>query len=138
MVFTDSAPPSGDELEARMASWPVPSLVQNVEGTWLGDANKSYFSKMVDAYLYLGPADLMLAEPRPAEIFLNADYMTELRRRATIIGDERVTDQTNPARFSDRDFSPFLYPYAFRKLSQSPRDPSQSAVPSQKGLTRKS
>jgi hypothetical protein len=110
MVFDNSTPPPVDsELEARMASWPVPSLVQNIKGTWLGDVDKYYFSKMVDAYLYLGPVDFILAEPRPAEIFLNKDYMAELRRRAAIIGDKFVTAQTDPDQISDKHFSPFLY-----------------------------
>jgi hypothetical protein len=64
---------------------------------------------MTDAYLYLGPADSILAEPRPAEIFLNKDYMTELRRRADIIGDRFLTDQADPNKISDQNFSPFLY-----------------------------
>ena len=63
---------------------------------------------MVDAYLYLGSADLILAEPRPAEIFLDKAYMSELRRRAEIIGDRFQTDQTEPAQISD-SFNPFLY-----------------------------
>jgi hypothetical protein len=110
MVFDNSTPlPANDELEARMASWPVPSLVQNIKGTWLGDVDKYYFSKMVDAYLYLGPGDLILAEPRPAEIFLNKDYMAELRRRAAIIGNQFITAQTDPDRISDKHFSPFLF-----------------------------
>ena len=110
MVFDNStAPPAGNELERRMASWPVPSLVQNIKSTWLEDMDKYYFSQMVDAYLYLGPADLILAEPRPAEIFLNEDYMAELRRRAAIIGNPFLTSQTDADRISDRHFSPFLY-----------------------------
>jgi hypothetical protein len=109
LVFTDSAPPANDEWETRMASWPFPSLVQHIQGTWLGDVDKTYFSEMVDAYLYLGPGDLMLAEPRPAEIFSNKEYMTELHRRAAIIGDELTTWQVDPARLSDEHFSPFLY-----------------------------
>jgi hypothetical protein len=109
MVFTDSTPPADDQLEVRMASWPVPSLVQNLKGTWLGNADKTYFSEMVDAYLYLGPSSLMLIEPRPAEIFYNKAYMEELRRRAEIIGNAFVTDQMNPDNLSDQYFSPFLY-----------------------------
>jgi hypothetical protein len=73
------------------------------------DINKYFFSDMVDAYLYLGPADLLLSEPRPAEIFLNKDYMVELRRRAAIIGDRFLTSQTDPEQISDKYFSPFLY-----------------------------
>jgi hypothetical protein len=109
MVFTDSPPPDGDELERRMASWPAPSLVQNIKGTWLWDVNKTFFSKMVDAYLYLGPSSLMLGEPRPAEMFSNKSYMDELRRRAEIIGNRFITDQTNPDNLSDVNFSPFLF-----------------------------
>jgi len=75
-----------------MASWPIPSLVQDMSSTWLdvldethtsggvsvtitvgkdgkrvetrtgpGDVTKE-FSKMVDAYLHLGPRDLLLGE----------------------------------------------------------------------------
>jgi hypothetical protein len=69
---------------------------------------KYYFSQMADAYLYLGPVEFMLAEPRPAEIFLDKDYMDELRRRADIIGDRYLTDQTKPPE-PGRHFSPFLY-----------------------------
>jgi uncharacterized iron-regulated protein len=105
---TDFAKYNGRELEARMASWPVPSLVQDIQGTWLGEVNKTYFSDMVDAYLYLGPGDLLLAEPRPAEILANKPYMAELRRRAAIIGVEELKDLVNPDTLSDKDFSPFL------------------------------
>jgi hypothetical protein len=95
-----------DEMIARTASWPVPSLVQNIKDTWLADVEKYYFSQMADAYLYLGPVELMLAEPRPAEIFLDKDYMEELRRRADIIGDKFLTNQTKPPVLN---VSPFLY-----------------------------
>ena len=97
-----------DEMKTRMASWPVPSLVQNIKDTWLVDVDNYYFSQMVDAYLYLGPVELMLAEPRPAEIFLDKDYMDELRRRADIVGDRFLTDQTKPPE-PGRHFCPFLY-----------------------------
>lgn len=99
LVFVNSAEVAkyhSSEVEARMASWPVPSLVQNLDGTWLGDVDKTYFSKMVDAYLYLGPSELLLVEPRSAEIFSNKTYMAELKRRALIIGDEMTSDQANP------------------------------------------
>jgi hypothetical protein len=112
MVFydsTDLAKYNKDELEARMASWAVPSLVQDIEGTWLADVDGTYFSKMVDAYLYLGPSELLLVEPRPAEIFSNKGYMAELQRRAAIIGDEMTADQANPSKLSDQSFTPFLY-----------------------------
>jgi hypothetical protein len=110
MVFDRwTAPPDPAELQARMAPWPAPSLIQHVEGTWLMDINKNFFSRMVDAYLYLGPSDLLLAEPKPAEIFLNEQYMAELRRRAEIIGNPLVTSQTSPDQPPDDQFSPFLF-----------------------------
>jgi hypothetical protein len=71
------------------------------------------FSKMVDAYLYLGPRDLLLKEPRLAEVFLNKDYMGEMRRRSAIMGGIPVTDQANPDKVSDADYDPFLYDPAF-------------------------
>jgi hypothetical protein len=79
VVFTDPAVPADDGWQERMASWPFPALVQDIQGTWLGNVSKDYFSKMVDAYLYLGPGDLMLVEPRSAEVFSNKEYMAELR-----------------------------------------------------------
>jgi len=144
-----------DEFESRMASWPVPSLVQGMAGTWLADLlNKTYssgavvvredtggsssqsqegvikrFSTMVDAYLYLGPRDLLLKEPRPAEVFLNKEYMAEMQRRAAIMGGGPVTDQANPEKVSDRDYNPFLYdPEEYRRMMQS-LDASPQVLP---------
>jgi hypothetical protein len=114
LVFFDSADLAkynGDDLESRMASWPVPSLVQNIKGTWLADVDRPYFSQTVDAYLYLGPSALLLAEPREAEIFSNKDYMAELQRRSRIIGDELITV---PNEISDQNFSPFLFNFYAR------------------------
>src|SRR6202040_3603417 len=85
-----------DELEARMSSWPVPSLVQQLRGTWLADLGLNYFSTMADAYLYLGPRDLLLREPKPAEIVLDNDYMAELQRRAAIWKASPTKGQANP------------------------------------------
>jgi hypothetical protein len=145
-----------DQFEARMASWPVPSLVQEVKGTWLADlldmtfstGNVIFgvadggklpggpakpkgtfseplpeadfkFSKMVDAYLYFGPRDLLLNEATPSEIVLDKDYMAELQRRAAIVGEGPIADQTNPKNISDRDSNPFFYdPGELRKLMQ--------------------
>jgi hypothetical protein len=123
-----------DEFEARMASWPVPSLVQQMKGTWLADLlDMTYsagavhikfiqgpggkqaqivpivlkgFSNIVDAYLYLGPRDLQLSEPWPAEISLDKDYIAELQRRATLMGEE-------PIAILKGDFNPFLYDSEF-------------------------
>jgi hypothetical protein len=124
-------PPVIEEMIYRMASWPAPSLVQNLKGTWLAGVDKYYFSEMVDAYLYLGSSDLILAEPRQAEIFLNREYMGELRRRAEIIGDKFLTNQADPDQVSDENFSPFLYG-TLRNGPQSPavilERPSTSAL----------
>jgi hypothetical protein len=144
------------EFEARMASWPVPSLVQEMKGTWLGDlldmtyssgkvtfgvsdggklpagpaaakgtfsevpaGAEGKFSEMADAYLYLGPRDLLLNEPTPAQIFLDKDYTTELQRRKAIMGGDPITDVANPEKVSDRDSNPFFYdPNELQKLIQ--------------------
>lgn len=85
-----------DRLEARMASWPVPSLVP-FEGTWLGDLDATHFPDTedvppgqfgypgVDAYLYLGRRDVLRAEPVSRAV-LDADYLAELDRRADLLG----------------------------------------------------
>jgi len=81
------------ELERRIAGWPVPSLVA-LRGTWLDDLPWAYYfpderrgtpiSAAVDAYLYLGPRDLLLNDPIPARVVLDTAYMAELARRARI------------------------------------------------------
>ena len=73
---------------------------------------------MVDPYLYLGPSNLLLVEPGPAEIFLNKDYMKELKRRAALMGGGPWADQGNPDNISDRDSNPFLSD-AFKTLFHS-------------------
>ena len=92
------------------ASWPSPSIALT-KGTWLGalllsdifpppimvDRNckvqiafppklQKPMEAFVDAFLYLGPQELRLNEPMPADIALDADYMTELQRRESLIG----------------------------------------------------
>jgi hypothetical protein len=121
-----------DEFEARMVSWPIPTLVKTIRGTWLADLlDMTYspgviqerlihgpsgdqrrvvpvvfkgFSKRVDAYLYLGPRDLQLMEPRPAEISDDKDYIAELEKRAKLLGDEPI----NPEK-GVKDYNPFRY-----------------------------
>jgi hypothetical protein len=95
---------------SSFAGWPVPSIAP-AKGTWLGALGLSHFypptvwtdkdcnvynefpkneqkpmADLVDAFLYLGPQDLRLTEPMPADIALDADYMTELLRRETLAG----------------------------------------------------
>ena len=128
-----------NQWEARMVFWPVPSLVVQMKGTWLAallnatystgavvfvtkagkdgkresssgpalESNK--FSTMADAYLYLGPRDLLLAEPEPAEVFLNKDYMAELQRRGHITAWRPPAEQVSPDKAAEVDFNPFLY-----------------------------
>jgi len=123
------------EFEARMASWPVPSLIQNLQGTWLASLlDVDYgsgaihiklisgpsgtqaqitpivlkdYSRMIDAYLYLGPRDLQLLEP-PAETLLDKDYMAELHRRAAVLDEEDSLQRMDES-------APFLYDPDFLK-----------------------
>jgi len=105
-----SASKYNDELTKRIASWSVPSLV-NVKGTWLADMDFAYFfpplligqpngklkagfpqglssfSKAVDGFLYLGPSDLLLSEHIPTSVYMDQDYLSELRRRGAIMND---------------------------------------------------
>ncbi|RSM40778.1 hypothetical protein DMA12_26305 [Amycolatopsis balhimycina DSM 5908] len=81
-------------LEQRLGSWPA--LVP-LKGSWLGTLDTRYFPTNrdyppgthgypgVDAYLYEGPADLLLREPLSARAVLDQAYLTELRRRATAV-----------------------------------------------------
>ena len=132
------------EFEARMASWPVPSLVQHLQGTWLGDLlDMTYspgairvksrhgpdgklvqevlpvvvkgYSKMVDAYLYLAPRDLLLREA-DADISSDRDYTAELHRRAMLLGQEDL-EKLLPSIFGSQ---PFLYdPNMVQKLAEA-------------------
>jgi hypothetical protein len=86
-----------DELEARMRSWPNPSLIA-VNGTWIAALRAAYFFQvpetwhdrslggLADAYLYLGPRDSLRSESTPAGILNDKQYVDELRRRAALGG----------------------------------------------------
>jgi hypothetical protein len=70
---------------------------------------------MVDAYLYLGPRDLQLSEPRSAETLSDKEYMTELQRRANLFGDGPI----NPGKLLNSESNTFLYdPDFLQKLIQ--------------------
>ena len=89
-------------FEARMRLLPVPSLIS------VNDAalpNPSGVNR-VDGYLYLGPSQLVLAEPRPADVFADTAYMTELRRRA-ILMPGALNDQIDPQKVRAEDAAVF-------------------------------
>lgn len=81
-------------LEKGLGSWP--SLTP-IRGSWLGALATTYFPTNrdyppgtrgypgVDAYLYEGPADLLLREPLSARAVLDTAFLDELRRRATAV-----------------------------------------------------
>jgi hypothetical protein len=76
------------EFQVKMQAWPVPSLVRT-KGTSLPGATIALGGKvtvLIDAFLYLGPRDLALAEPSPADIFLDTEFMAEVHRRAALTG----------------------------------------------------
>lgn len=91
----------------RFDAWRVPSIA-TAKGTWLGAMDlehvfpvpfsldpdckpvfdfpqKKPMQDLVDAFLYLGPEDLRLAEPIPAEAALDTDYMKKWLWRAALI-----------------------------------------------------
>lgn len=86
---------NNNELERRMASWPVPSLA-TFHGTWLGDLDSSYFAldapldpgkgyPGIDGYLYLGRRGFLMHQPLAAGSILDSTVTTELERRATLL-----------------------------------------------------
>jgi hypothetical protein len=107
------------ELEARLAAWPVPSLAR-VKDTWLATVEDitggptppgwPRWSVSIDAYLYLGPRDLLLYEPAPAHVWLDTAYLAELRRRASIPGaaTPRARDQLDPEKVREREANPLF------------------------------
>jgi hypothetical protein len=85
---------NGTSLDTLMAPWPVPSLART-RGTVLSAFVANQFARQVtafgasaepvDAYLYLGPPRLLLAAPPSANAFLDAAFISELRRRASVM-----------------------------------------------------
>jgi hypothetical protein len=94
---------------SRFATWPFPTLAR-AKGTWLGalglgdlypksvsidkDCNlhtvefpkdeQKPMEELFDAFFYLGPQDLRLNEPMPADIALDTDYRVEVERRKAL------------------------------------------------------
>jgi hypothetical protein len=92
----------GAAHETKMASWPVPSLART-KGTWLSDfanpprplgiraveaqqTTEVSPSDPVDAYLYLGPPNLLLKELPSAYVFTDDMLRAELQRRQAAAG----------------------------------------------------
>ena len=129
------------------AAWPVPSLTL-AKGTWLGALDISHFfpppiwfdkdckvvnalhnadlrtpmAKLVDAFLYLGPTELALKEQMPADIALDADYMKEMHRRDTLIGDPEATTKTQ------KELDESIVKSAETPLIQWPKPPDSKVV----------
>ena len=106
-------------LEARMTSWPKPSLI-SVNGTWLGDLGVAYFFQVpetwkdrplagfADAYLYLGPRGSLSHESTPSSILDDKPYVDELRRRAALGGSS--FSSFDPDAIRKADVNPSFYP----------------------------
>ena len=119
-----------DELEKRMVSWPIPSLV-TMKGTWLADLSSAYFAyqddghgsrgdRGIDGYLYLGPRDLLLSQPLPARIALDEEYMEELRRRATILH-----APMRPEAVLQQELGSSVFTYAHAEIKKEPNRQSK-------------
>ena len=106
----------GTSLDTLTESWPVPSLVR-AHGTVLSAFAANQFSRQlamfggsaepVDAYLYLGPPRFLLAAPPSASAFLDTAFVSELRRRASVMAgggfhDDRIEADKVRATGSDR------------------------------------
>jgi hypothetical protein len=88
------------------------------------------FSSMVDAYLYLGPRDLLLNEPVLAEVVLDNKYMAELRGRTTLMGDPLISAGVNAADILQRDANAFFYdPQEMNKFFAMPGGPGMQPKP---------
>ena len=112
--------------DSKFANWPIPALAR-AKGTWLGALGLSRFipppatvrepdcsvhhefpqvfqkpmEELVDAFLYLGPQDLRLAEKIPADIALDRSYQAEFQRGAMMLGFANAASET-PAEFAQQ------------------------------------
>jgi hypothetical protein len=95
---------------SSLLTWPTPSIAR-ANGNWLGALKLSEFTSppiitrncvgkigfpegedkrmdgLVDAFLYLAPPGLALREEMPANIVSDFDFMAELSRRASLLGE---------------------------------------------------
>jgi hypothetical protein len=109
----------GRSIEARMTSWPVPSLART-KGTWLADFARTQFMSPpfppltpgvdpIDAFLYLGRPDLLLGEPPSVYAFLDKDFIGELQRRGTVMmGGNYRDDRLEADKVRERALDSFI------------------------------
>jgi len=101
--------------DSKFAQWPIPAVART-KGTWLGALDLTQFvpppiaingdckvqssfpdklqkpmEELVDAFLYLGPQDLLLKEKLPADIALDDDHRIESQRVARMMGFPRAS-----------------------------------------------
>ena len=66
------------------------------------------YADRVDAYLYLGPRDHLLKEPMPAAVIHDQAYMTEIKRRESLVGFGSA-DQFDPNVILKGEANSFFY-----------------------------
>lgn len=109
-----------DALEARMADWPTPSIVE-IAGTWLAELDSAAFNEPpgmpgfpgVDAYLYVGPRDLLLREPPSAQAMLDETYIAELTAAFVSTG-EPTGSPSDPQTALDRERQAGVFAFELR------------------------
>lgn len=104
---------------SKFVNWPIPSLAR-AKGTWLGALDLSHFlpaptridqdcnvqhgfpkmlqkpmEDLVDAFLYLGPQDLLVREKIPADIALDAAFHRDLQQGGPMIGFPDAPSETS-------------------------------------------
>ncbi|HKS07269.1 MAG TPA: hypothetical protein VJR92_13260 [Gemmatimonadaceae bacterium] len=111
---------SDSALDARMQSWPVPSVVR-VRGNWMLDVARDEEARRpkiamfatterrdstavpIDAYLYLGPPRLLLREFPSVFTFADSAYLALLHQRQLSIGMTVIDARTNPKVVATQD-----------------------------------
>jgi hypothetical protein len=108
------------DVEARMKAWPVPAIAR-VSGTWLqllDQANSGPFPppmQGIDAYLYLGPVNLLMRDYSPAHAWLDSAFIAEIERRSAIPGSgaalsRRQQSMVDAAAIREQASNPMLCP----------------------------
>lgn len=114
------SPADRSAYEMKMASWPVPSLART-KGTWLADfanpprpagvravgAQQTSPLDPIDAYLYLGPPNLLLSELPSAYVFTDNTLRAELQRRQVAAGLTAYAGTIDPDKVRERDIDVF-------------------------------